>query len=87
MRTFSRLHPSNIAVRLEKSLFRSARALGLGRLMFPDHTRFMAFCHDNKAISSSQIGQDLLVLWALGMKQDGFFVEVGAASGVALSNT
>lgn len=87
MHTLSRLHPSNIAVRLEKSLFRSARALGVGRLLFPDHMRFMAFRHDNKAISSSQIGQDLFVLWALGMKQDGFFVEVGAASGVALSNT
>jgi FkbM family methyltransferase len=37
--------------------------------------------------SRSQLRQDLFVLSELDFKRDGFFVEVGAASGVDLSNT
>lgn len=38
-------------------------------------------------MSRSQLGQDIMVLKALNNKQNGFFVEVGAADGIHLSNT
>jgi FkbM family methyltransferase len=37
--------------------------------------------------SRAQLRQDLFALSELGFKRDGYFVEFGAASGVALSNT
>jgi len=37
--------------------------------------------------SKSQIKQDLFVLQELDFKEDGFFVEIGAANGVQMSNT
>ena len=37
--------------------------------------------------SKSQLNQDLFVTLALGEKQNGFFVDLGAADGIALSNT
>jgi len=37
--------------------------------------------------SKSQAKQDLFVLFELGFKRDGFFVEFGATNGVELSNT
>jgi FkbM family methyltransferase len=37
--------------------------------------------------STSQINQDVFVLEILGSKQSGYFVDVGAANGVELSNT
>ncbi|WP_020399070.1 FkbM family methyltransferase [Kordiimonas gwangyangensis] len=39
------------------------------------------------AKSEAQLRQDIFVLHHLGFKRDGFFVEFGAASGRALSNT
>lgn len=39
------------------------------------------------ALSKSQIRQDIFALSELGFKQDGYFVEFGAANGVACSNT
>jgi FkbM family methyltransferase len=42
---------------------------------------------DVETIPRSQIGQDLFALWANDFKRGGFFVEIGAAGGVALSNT
>ena len=45
------------------------------------------FLLDNIDSSMSQINQDLFVLNQLNMKKNGYFVEVGAANGVYLSNT
>jgi hypothetical protein len=39
------------------------------------------------AKSKSQLGQDVLALAQLGVKQSGYFVEFGATNGVDLSNT
>lgn len=87
MPLLSHIAASNLVVRAEKTLYRSARALGLERRLFPLHASFRAFCEEGGVASKSQIGQDMFVLWALCMKRDGFFVDVGAASGVELSNT
>ena len=81
MSLLHRLDPLNVAVRAEKVMFRSARALRLEGALFPDHADFLRFRDGNSRISKSQIGQDLFVLWRLGMKRGGYFVEVGAASG------
>lgn len=87
MSLLHRLDPLNMAVRAEKILFRSARALGLDGALFPRHSDFMRFRDEHSGRSRSQLGQDLFVLRALGMKRDGYFVEVGAAGGDDLSNT
>lgn len=42
---------------------------------------------DNLDYSKSQISQDWFVLKQLNYKKNGFFIEIGAASGVELSNT
>ena len=49
--------------------------------------RFFKFIANKHHTSQSQIFQDLLVLYALNEKRDGFFIEFGAADGVSLSNT
>ncbi len=45
------------------------------------------FLLNNIDKSTSQINQDLFVLNQLNMKKKGYFVEIGAANGVYLSNT
>ncbi len=49
--------------------------------------RFVDYCIANHQRSKSQIFQDLLVLFLLGEKEGGFFVEFGAANGISLSNS
>lgn len=48
---------------------------------------FYGFCQRNIHRSHAQILQDLWVLYMLGEKRDGFFVEFGACDGHSLSNT
>ena len=48
---------------------------------------FLDFIHEQKIISSSQVSQDLMVLYMLNKKKNGFFVEFGATDGKEKSNT
>ncbi len=52
-----------------------------------ERLQFLSFCMANLAHSKAQLYQDLYVLFKLGSKPNGFFVEFGAASGLHLSNT
>jgi FkbM family methyltransferase len=49
--------------------------------------RFAVFCAANIVRSHAQLFQDLLVVFLLQGKRNGFFVEIGAADGVYMSNT
>jgi len=49
--------------------------------------QFARFCASNLMRSQAQLFQDLLVVFLLKGKRQGFFVEIGAADGVTLSNT
>jgi FkbM family methyltransferase len=48
---------------------------------------FVMFCSANLARSRAQLFQDLLVVFLLKGKRNGFFVEFGATNGLDLSNT
>lgn len=48
---------------------------------------FLRFCLKNAHRSSSQLMQDLFVLYVTGERRAGFFIEFGATNGVELSNT
>jgi len=48
---------------------------------------FLQYVIRNLADSKAQLFQDLFVLYQLGCKKSGYFVEFGAANGVELSNT
>lgn len=52
-----------------------------------DAISFLQYCARNMDKSHAQLFQDLLVLFLLGEKRDGFFVEFGAMDGINLSNT
>jgi len=49
--------------------------------------RFLSFCATFHERSHAQFFQDLLVLYLLRGKREGFFVEFGATNGVELSNS
>ena len=55
----------------------------------PDYgpANFVKFCAANFADSSAQLFQDLLVMFLMQGKRNGFFVEFGAGDGINLSNT
>ena len=48
---------------------------------------FYTFIFNNKNISHSQLFQDLFVLYLLGMKREGKYLEFGATDGIELSNS
>jgi FkbM family methyltransferase len=52
-----------------------------------DATPFLKYCACNIDKAHAQLFQDLLVLYLLEEKRDGYFVEFGAADGLELSNT
>lgn len=52
-----------------------------------DATPFLRYCATNMDKSHAQLFQDLLVLFLLEEKRDGYFIEFGAMDGVKLSNT
>ncbi|MEO8560261.1 MAG: FkbM family methyltransferase, partial [Rhodospirillales bacterium] len=49
--------------------------------------QFLSFCARNHLGSQAQFFQDLLVLYLLGPKRQGYFVEFGATDGMELSNS
>jgi FkbM family methyltransferase len=49
--------------------------------------QFQAYCRAYGRETPAQLKQDLWVLWELGGKRDGWFIEFGAADGLELSNT
>lgn len=53
----------------------------------PGIRAFLGYALSNSALSSSQIFQDLFVLYVLGEKRNGYFCEFGSTDGVHLSNS
>jgi FkbM family methyltransferase len=72
-------------------LFRAVVAIRnrLGAASHPqaDELAFIEFCAAHALRSRAQLLQDLFVLYMLGRKRGGFFVEFGATDGVNISNT
>lgn len=58
-----------------------------GRRANAPDVRFSDYCAANHRLSHSQFFQDLFVLFVLGGKRNGYFVEFGACDGLHLSNT
>src|SRR5262245_61438429 len=52
-----------------------------------DAARFVKYCASHMDESHAQLFQDLLVLFLLDGKRDGYFVEFGAMDGIPLSHT
>ena len=52
-----------------------------------EKNRWLGFLYQMKEISYSQISQDLWVLYRTGLKEKGFFVEVGSCHPTNLNNT
>tara|TARA_Y100000996_G_C22455399_1_gene615678 strand:- start:152 stop:853 length:702 start_codon:yes stop_codon:yes gene_type:complete len=51
------------------------------------YVQFLEYFVINKWSSPSQLGQDLFVIYFLGGKKNGFFIEIGACDGIQLSNS
>src|SRR5262245_32246596 len=52
-----------------------------------DAAQFVKYCASHMGESHAQLFQDLLVLFLLDGKRNGYFVEFGAMDGITLSNT
>jgi FkbM family methyltransferase len=52
-----------------------------------DTIQFLKYCAQNMDNAHAQLFQDLLVLFLLDEKRDGYFVECGAMDGIKFSNT
>jgi FkbM family methyltransferase len=86
---FSAVFKSILSVRdsLESSISDIKGVLGHGEDVQGDQVEFLIFAARRAPLSSAQLLQDLWVLYELGQKRDGYFVEVGACDGSTLSNT
>jgi FkbM family methyltransferase len=51
------------------------------------YIKFLEFFATNRSETSSQLSQDLFVIYFTGGKKDGFFLEIGACNGFKLSNS
>lgn len=61
--------------------------LNPGRDGHGDQVDFLIYAARRAALSNAQLLQDLWVLYELGQKRNGYFVELGACDGSTLSNT
>jgi hypothetical protein len=50
-------------------------------------TDYVEYCMAHHTDSVAQLFQDLLALFLLGQKRDGFFVEFGATDGISFNNS
>jgi FkbM family methyltransferase len=82
-----RLHPENLASTIEERTFNLFRRWGMQACLPACVREFESFIAGNRDRSGGQVHQDLFVLWVLGQRRDGLFVEFGATDGVLLSNT
>jgi len=80
----SRHRPQPIEPSPERRLF---EALLRVRETASDATPFIKYCANNMDKSHAQFFQDLLVLFLLKEKRDGYFIEFGVMDGITLSNT
>ena len=55
--------------------------------LYAEDLDFLAFAAKRAPLSNSQLLQDIWVLYELGEKRGGYFVEFGVCDGVSLSNT
>jgi FkbM family methyltransferase len=69
----------------------AAFVLGIKQFMNSEKSdnedKFLKFCVRTIEFSNSQALQDLFVVYALGMKNGGYFCEFGAADGISNSNS
>ena len=65
---------------------RSCPAEGLGPECITQ-LEFLSFFAEHRSEMVSQLGQDLMVMFFLSGKRDGFFVDIGAGDGLTMSNT
>ncbi|WP_457107197.1 FkbM family methyltransferase [Methylobacterium sp. P5_C11] len=72
---------------LEGSIRDLKGVLGPGQELHGDQVDFLIYAARRAPLSNAQLMQDLWVLYELGQKRDGYFVELGACDGSTLSNT
>ena len=72
---------------LEETVSEIKTLIGQGHEAHAEPIEFLMFAARRAALSSAPLLQDLWVLFELGEKRNGYFVEFGAAGGPAVSTT